>query len=87
MTKFYFYQSSGADNTEVDFSNPLHVEIFNELTGPAPKRQKITKLMKAAGFTPGEGLRSGSVVWASDLSIAERDETGKAVKWYHEASS
>ena len=81
MTKLYFYQSGIPENTEVDFSNPLHVELHKELTGATPKRKKLNKLMKDAGFEASVGL-TNTPVWSTDLYLVERDEeTNFIVKW------
>lgn len=79
----YFYQSTVPTRTRVDFSNPLHVELYNlikEEEGGSgwylsdPKsRARANRLMKKIGFTPMED--GDRLLWSSDLFLQKADLT------------
>ena len=81
-TTIYFYQSAIAENTKVDFNNPLHKELYDiAVTGILPSAH-ATKLMKKAGFEHSWSL-SNTICWSDDLAVVERaDDTNFIVKWH-----
>lgn len=77
----FFYQSTSAVNTRVDYNNPVHVKLLEMLcTIKHPtraERVRANNLMKKAGMKAGYATDMlPNVRWSSDLSIVVRDEAG-----------
>lgn len=74
----YFYQSEEPANTPVDFSNPLHRELYNLIIKRQIPSKEATILMNKLNL-PNPFKTKNTETWVSDITVVERDtSTGLA---------
>lgn len=76
--KVYFYQSVPPADTPVDFSNPLHRELYNLIIKRQIPSKEATILMNKLNL-PNSFKTKNTKTWVSDITVVERDaSTGLA---------
>lgn len=81
----YFYQSIVPCNTPVDFSNPLHRELYDLIIKRQVPSKEATNLMNKLNL-PNSFKTKNTQSWMSDITVVERDtSTGLTAGrgWFH----